>query len=277
VSLSWRERLLVWLAPGEVGWLRMRGLIKTEVVAKGMVAVEPGDGARVWDGAIAALRAEIAPRARDSLSVRVVLSNHLTRYALVPPSAEVSGHAEELALARYHFHKVHGDASRAWDVRLSPGRMGSARIACAVDGALLEALKQSFPRDKRPRLQSVQPLLMSVFNRGGSLIPGAGAWLVLAEPDRACVALLKGRTWHAVQNVKGAFTDVESWIALVERERWRVNLDAVPDTLLIHAAQSAALPARTYGAWKVAGLQTRWPAGLLPSRDGAYIQALSAV
>ena len=26
----------------------------------------------------------------------------------------------------------------------------------------------------------------------------------------------------------------------------------------------------------VAGLQARWPAGLLPSRDGAYVRALSA-
>jgi hypothetical protein len=276
VSLSWREQLLISLAPGEVSWLRLAGAFKSKLIGKGILPVEAAYGTRPWDGAIAALRAETSRWSRDRLSVRVVLSNHFVRYALVPPSSQVSGHAEELALARFHFNKIHGDASRGWDIRLSPGRSGTPRPACAVDSALLDALKQSFPADKRPRLDSVQPLLMSAYNMSGSTIPSAGAWLVMAEPDRACVALLKGRTWQAVQNVKGQFNDVASWIALVERERWRVSLDTVPDTLLIHATQSSTLAQRAYGAWKVAALQPRWPAGLLPTRDGAYIRALSA-
>ena len=277
MSLLWPKRLLISLAPGELSWLRVEGLVKSEVTAKGLVAVAPGYGAHAWDGTIAALRAATAQWSRDRLAVRVVLSNHFVRYALVPPSNDVSGHAEELALARFHFHKIHGDNSRAWDIRLSSDRTGRPRLAAAIDIALLHALQQSFPQDKRPRLVSVQPLLMSVFNNGSSLIPDNGAWLIMAEPDRACVTLLKSKAWHVVQNVKGTFSDVESWIALVERERWRVNLDAVPNTLLIHAAQSNALLSRTHGAWKVAPLQMQWPTGLLPSRDGAYIGALSAI
>lgn len=276
MSLLWRDRLLISLAPSEICWLRLSGVLKTTVVAKGMVPVDRDYGAHRWDGAIAALRTEAARWGRERLSVRVVLSNHLVRYALVPTSDQVSGHAEELALARFHFNKVHGDSSRAWDIRLSPGRSGAPRLASAVDSALLEALRQTFPGGKQPRLVSVQPLLMSVFNQGGSAIPSKGAWLIMAEPDRSCVALFKGKTWHAVQNVKGQFPDVDSWIALVERERWRVDLDNVPDTLLIHGSQSSALPQRTHGVWQVAGLQSRWPAGLSPAQDGAYIRALSA-
>ncbi len=278
MSLSWRERLLVSLAPGEVSWLRLAGLFRPKLIGKGIVAVEPGYGSRPWDGAIAALRAETARWSRDRLAVRVVLSNHFVRYALVPPSSDVSGHDEEVALARFHFSKIHGDSSRHWDVRLSPGRAGTPRLACATDGALLDALRQSFPADKRPQLASVQPLLMAVYNANGRAIPGAGAWIVTAEPDRACVALLKGGAWHAVQNVKGQYADAAAWIALVERERWRVTLDAVPDTLLVHAVQGATLPEQKHGAWRVRGLglEARWPAGLLPSRDGAYLRALSA-
>lgn len=276
MSLSWRERLLVALAPGELCWLRLAGMFKSKLIGKGIVPVDPAYGIHAWDGAIAALRAETARWSRDRLSVRVTLSNHFVRYALVPPSSEVSGQTEELALARFHFNKVHGDSSRGWEIRLSPGRSGAPRLACAIDSALLEALKQSFPAGQRPRLDSVQPLLMSAYNSGSGAIPKGGAWLILAEPDRACVALIKDRAWHAVQNVRGHYADVESWVALVERERWRVSVDAVPDTLLIHAAQSTALPSRVHGAWKVAGLQTQWPGGLLPSRDGAYIRALSA-
>ncbi len=276
MSLSWRERLLVSLAPGDVSWLRLAGPFRPKLIGKGIVAVESGYGTRPWDGAIAALRAETARWSRDRLSVRIVLSNHFVRYALVPPSNDVSGHDEELALARFHFNKIHGESSRHWDVRLSPGRAGAPRLACATDSALLDALRQSFPAGGRPQLASVQPLLMSVYNSGGSAMPGTGAWIVMAEPERACVALLKGGQWHAVQNVKGRYADADAWIALVERERWRVTLDAVPDTLLVHAAQGSALPQRTHGAWKVRAIEARWPVGLLPSRDGAFIRALSA-
>lgn len=155
MSLSWRERLLISLAPGELSWLRLAGVFKPKLIGKGIVPVEPGYGARSWDGAIATLRAETARWSRERLSVRVVLSNHFVRYALVPPSREVSGHAEELALARFHFNKVHGDSSRGWDIRLSPGRSGAPRVACAVDSTLLEALRHSFPADRRPQLTSV--------------------------------------------------------------------------------------------------------------------------
>ena len=276
MSLSWRERLLISLAPGELSWVRLAGLFKPEVRAKRIVPIEHGYGTRSWDGVIAALHSETAQWARAKLAVRIVLSNHFVRYALVPKSDGVNGHEEELALARFHFSKVHGEASRSWDIRLSPAQSGGARLACAVDTALIDALRHSFSSDKGPRLASVQPLLMSVFNSGSPFIPDAGAWLIMAEPDRACVALLKGRTWHAVQNVKGRFADAEGWISLVERERWRVNLDVVPNLLLIHSAQTPSLPNRTHGAWKVIGLQTPWPAGLLPTRDSAYVRALSA-
>ena len=276
MSLSWRNRLLIWLAPNDLSWVRLGGLFKPQVRAKRSVQTEHDYGARIWDGAIATLRTEAPQWRRDRLSVRIVLSNHFVRYALVPHSKDISGSEEELALARFHFSKLHGDTSRGWDIRLSPAQSSGARLACAVDAALIEALHQCFPRNERPRLSSVQPLLMSVFNSGGAFIPDSGAWLVMAEPNRACVALLKGKTCHAVQNVKGQFSDAEAWIGLVERERWRVNLDAVPDTILVHAAQEPCVPSRTHGAWKVIGLQTRWPAGLLPSRDSAYGGAISA-
>ena len=91
MSLLWRDRLLISLAPSEICWLRLSGVLKTTVVAKGMVPVDRDYGAHPWDGAIAALRNEAARWGRERLSVRVVLSNHLVRYALVPTSDQVSG------------------------------------------------------------------------------------------------------------------------------------------------------------------------------------------
>ena len=276
MSRLWRERLLVSLAPGALSWVRVRGVLRPQAGAKRIVPVAPDYGARSWDGVIHALRAETAQWQNDPLAVRIVLSNHFVRYALVPNSDGVSGGDEELALARFHFAKVHGDASRDWNIRLSPAPAGATRLACAVDNALIEALQQCFPRVQRPRLTSVQPLLMSVYNKLHSRVPAAGTWLVMAEADRACVALHSGKTWHAVQNVKGEFSDAEDWAGLVERVRWSIPLDTVPDTIWVHATPAPALSSRTLGAWKIRGLPTRWPGGLAVSRDSAYATVLSA-
>lgn len=276
MSLLSRDRMLIYLAPGELAWLRLAGAMKREVIAKRVTAVEPGYGARPWDGAIEALRSEAQQWSRHRLSVNVVLSNHFVRYALVPPSDAVQGHAEELALARFHFQKVHGEISQGWEVRLNPAHRGGPRLGCAIDAALVESLRQLFPRARAPRLDSVLPLLMPVVNNGAASIPANGAWVVTAEHDRACVALLKGKTCHAVQNVKGKFADVDSWIGLIERERWRTTLDDPPDTLLIHTDQTDALTSRNQGTWKISSLQMRWPTGLTPVSDRAYLNALLA-
>jgi hypothetical protein len=272
-----RERLLISLAPGELSWVRMQGLLRPEAGAKRIVPVDAAYGARAWDGAIHALRAETAQWQNDNVAVSIVLSNHFVRYALVPSSDGISAGDEELALARFHFAKVHGEASRDWNIRLSPAPAGATRLASAVDNALIDALQQSFPRERRPRLASIQPLLMSVFNHAGSrVIPAKGAWFIMTEADRACVALHSGKTWQAVQNVKGQFADPEAWVGLVERVRWSIQLDSVPDTILVHTIPALSQQNRTLGAWKIIGLQTRWPSGTLSTRDGRYTTALSA-
>lgn len=276
MSLLSRERLLMSLAPGQLNWVRLSGLFSPKVSAKRTVLVEHDHNVRRNDGVIAALLSEATQWQHDNVAVRIVLSNDFVRYAIVPYSENVNGDEEELAFARFHFSKVHGEVSHGWDIRLSR-ISGGMRLACAVDSALIAALQQSFPRDRPLRLASVQPLLMAVFNQGGLSVPEAGAWVLVAEADRVCVALLSGKTWYAVRNIRGRFCDLEAWISLVERVRWGVNLETVPDTILIHTTQGTPPSSRALGSWKVMGLRTRWPAGLLPTRDNAYAMALSAL
>jgi hypothetical protein len=73
---------------------------------------------------------------------------------------------------------------------------------------------------------------MSRFNAVRGRVPREGAWIVLAEAERACVALHGGKSWRAVQNAKG------DWRAALERERHRVD-GAVPSLVLL---AGAALP-----------------------------------
>jgi hypothetical protein len=201
------------------------------------VACAPGPAAEPWQGALQALAALELPRGR----ARVILSNHFVRYALVPWSEALSGDAEETAYVRHHFTRIHGERAKAWLFRASPASAGAARLCSAIDANLLEQLKACFRRKKASRLVSVQPSLMAAFNRWRGAVPAAGAWLVLVEPERACVSLhAKGR-WQAVHNARG------EWLALLERERHRLGGE-VPQLVLLHS--QLPVPAEAPG-WKV--------------------------
>jgi hypothetical protein len=99
---------------------------------------------------------------------------------------------------------------------------------------------------------------------------------LLIEPERACLALLTGQDWIAVQNTKGDYPDAEAWANLLERERWRTDLEHVPDTVFVHSPRLSGAQLTRQGAWNLRGLQLAWPLGLAPLEDSAYAAALTA-
>lgn len=136
----------------------------------------------------------------------IVVPNRDVRYAIVPWHDALEGEAEEQAYLRHHFAKVHGERAKGWVFRWSQG------LASAIDKDLLEKLKTT------KNVVSIQPSLMAAFNAARAKIPAAGAWLVLAEEERACVALYARGKWLAVQNARG------SWEEILEREKHRNGL-----------------------------------------------------
>jgi hypothetical protein len=164
-------------------------------------------------GGLAALR-ELPP-----CRLTVVLSNRLVRYLVVPWNDALEGEAEEQAYLRHHFGRIHGERAKEWVFRWSEG------LASAVDKTVLEALKSALPRRGKAKLVSIQPELMAAFNRARGAVPPKGAWLVLPDEERACVALHVRGKWLAVQTARG------EWQALLERERHRVAGDS-PSTVI---------------------------------------------
>jgi hypothetical protein len=158
--------------------------------------------------------------------VTVVLSNHFARYTIVPPQPDATAE-EELALARFQFAKIHGERAKGWEVRLSRAG-GGARLACAIDASLLERLKACFPNGGKARLKSVQPALMAAYNACRKRIPREGAWLLMTEPGRSCLARVAPGGWGSVHNSADA-----DWEAQIERERSRAAMP-LPTVVLKH-------------------------------------------
>ena len=219
MSRLFPERVRVRLAPAEV------------LAGGRSIACDPAFGAEPWQGAVAALK---SLEWTEPCRVTVVLSNHFVRYAVIPWSDGLVTPAEEQAYLRHHFAKIHGERAKSWTPRASEDRRGVPRLASAIDTALLEELKNAFPKDGKAQLASVQPELMEAANRWRDAIPPGGAWLVLAEPERACLAMHREGGWRSVQNAKG------DWLTLLDRERYRLHgTDGeVPELVLLAGASA---------------------------------------
>jgi hypothetical protein len=170
------------------------------------------------EGGLDELRRRIAA-ARGRVDVTVVLSNHFVRYAVLPADTGAATPEEELALARFQFARIHGERAKSWEVRVCDG------LACAIDSALLQDIKRMF--NGKARLVSVQPRLMAAYNGARRRIPREGAWLLLAERGRTCLARLAARRWASVYN--GGETDADQ---VLQRERSRASGEPLPSTVL---------------------------------------------
>lgn len=215
MSLLSPDKVRVRLSPAEV------------LVGGKSIACDPSFGSEPWQGALSALKAN---QWKEKCQVTVVLANPFVRYAVVPWSDALSGPAEEEAYLRHHFAKIHGDRAKTWSLRASEDRPGVPRLASAIDSALLDELKKVFPKGGKARLASVQPELMEAINRWRDAIPKAGAWLVLAEQERACLAMHSDGGWRSVQNAKG------EWLTLLDRERFRMQ--EAPSLVLLSGARA---------------------------------------
>jgi len=271
------DRVLIALAPDSLSFIRIEGVFRRRVSEKRTIACDPSFGAEPWQGALAAL-AMIAAEIRDAKAeVTVVLSNHFVRYTLIPWSEGLSNAEEETAFVRYCFAKVHGERSKAWDLRLSRAPAGSARIASAVDSALVQAIRASFPAGAKAKLASVQPYLMSAFNRWRPLVKGARAWFLLVERERACLAHVESGRWTAVRNARGSFEDPTQWAELLERERHRVGGSQPPDGIYVHAPGRRKIATEEAQGWTFRGLALAPLEGLVAAEAGPFAMALCAI
>lgn len=273
VSPLRRDRLLVALTPESVSWVRLAPLPRAHATACGAVDADAALGREPWAGAVAALRIASEAWQRERVAVTVVLSNHFVRYALVDAPPRGVSPEEELALARFHFARLHGERAASWDVRVTPGGRGTPRVASAVDRELIDELQAIFPGAARPRLASVQPYLMCAFNRWRDRL-GGGGWLVLPEPGRVCLALLADDVWQALQSARSAAETTEDWLALLDREAQRAGSQPVPTTVL--ARSSVGADASTLGPWQLVTLHPPAVEGIADAELERYAMALHA-
>jgi hypothetical protein len=187
VSPSWRDGLTIAVQPDEVrvrrhrrGWKRRSdALVRVSVDAGGSVVA-------------ACLQAvgEALPAAQGrAFDARVVLSNHLVRYAVVRGAAELRDSAEREAAARHAMAATYGDMAGGWRVVLDASGASDDALAAAIDEALFTALSEQLTAAGARSLR-IEPLFAFAMNRSLRSVTARTGWFAVVERGRIVMASL---------------------------------------------------------------------------------------
>lgn len=198
----------LWLAPDRcVTVLQHRGLRTRAAVRR--VTCESG-----IDSLLAAVSGELQTLPART-PVRVTLSNHLVRFALVPFSPHVVGDGALAGMARQAFRHVHGSVADEWSVSVSANGLRT-RVAAAIDTRLQQGLIDG-ARSAGVFLAAIDPLLMHGFNAAREQLFASG-WFAVAEPGRVTLARTRDGDWVRVVSTRCGDDWRGAIVQLVSRE-----------------------------------------------------------
>src|SRR5262249_20856482 len=134
------------------------------------------------------------------------------KYDVLAWSPALRTERDWVAYAQHAFQATYGAASSRWRVQVSGGGKAEPRIASAVEGDLIDALRAL------PAVASIQPYLMAAFNDRRGAFATLPAWFVVQEPGRLTVALVADGVWKAVRSRKVQGDWRATLVDVLERE-----------------------------------------------------------
>ncbi|MCC7549125.1 MAG: hypothetical protein IT532_15295 [Burkholderiales bacterium] len=247
--MSWSERLEVHLHPSSLSIRRTRPWSNGGTVRAVPLAVRGTDAAEVWREPLQAL-AHLFQESRERGSVlRVILSDHFARYAVVPWSADLVSDAERVAFARLTFAQIFGAASEGWEIALDDALRVQPAIAAAIDRGLLAALRELCGA-RRMRLASVVPALVRDVNRHRATLREGDFWFARIEPGRLVLALRRSAAWSTVRSRRLDAGGSEALAAALRQEAMACG--AAPHGMLYLVDPGASV--QSVPGWQVARL-----------------------
>jgi hypothetical protein len=214
-----RGKLRVDLRPGSVTLARKPAFIGTRLQPLYGVEVEQDEVAEhqseSWRASVDVLAGILGRGRKRSSGLEVVVSSHFVRYALVSWSENLVRDAERLAFARLAFRDVYGSLVDQWEICLDDQPAGQPALACAIDRALLAAIRVAVAG---ARLEAVTPALADCVNRHRRALKGHKLCLANVEPGRVTFAFHDRAGWRAVRSRRMEGPLPESLPTLLKQE-----------------------------------------------------------
>lgn len=189
---------------------------------------------------------------RGAAGLRVVLSNHWLRFAVVPWSDELRSPSERQALAQGLIEDIYAEKATRFDIRISESGYGRPGLAAALSQNALLQLQELAQRHGLA-LQSLQPLLMQAFAHQARQLNGSDYAFACLEPGKLTVLIQQQQRWQNVLSRSLSFGQSQAVAPLLTQ--LFAQLDSLPQQVLLacHGVDTrlesvAGVPVRTLPA-----------------------------
>jgi len=200
VSPLWRDEVGAYLSPHHLCLVKMQRGVHPMLAAEHEQRFE-GVKDESWTRALEALGTMLAQEPWRASRIRIVMADHWARYAIVPWVAALSSNEERLAHGRQLLGRAYGEAVAGWDVRISEAPPRATRVACAISGELIAAVR-NLCLTHGCKLLSLQPQLVASYAAWRHALPESSAWFVSIEQGSMAAARLARHGWDRVHVVR---------------------------------------------------------------------------
>jgi hypothetical protein len=213
VSLSWpnQHQLLVAIGADQLALILRKGFAKN-IIAKHYESYDKTTADKPWMVGIQQL-----DKSLESLDLpyntelSLTLATDLVRYIILPGHEIVMSSNEKVGYAQAAFREIYGAVADSWKISINDIAPTQPTLACAIDGSMYEAITELAQKYKL-KLKSVQPYLMTAFNKLFSNIKNANASFIVVEQTRIATIFLERGVCQQV-NIEKFTSD------------WQINLE----------------------------------------------------
>lgn len=252
------------LALTRLGWRRRLGAVHRYPM--------PAGEAR-WSAAIAGLAAALAEH--PGKPVRVVLANRLAQFRVIPWRDHLSADKEYRALAQLEFADAFGNLADGWTISLSDEEPGRARIAAAIPGELLAAVKAT-AASHRSRLLGVSPGLTIAARLWPLAQSDAPQCLIAAESGQLCFAVRDASGWRWLRQMRVDADWTERLPRLLNEESQLANLELRREATRVFAPEAKRDELAALQRHGFAGIEVGAGLGFPPDGDPKILTAWCA-
>lgn len=188
------QTLRVGLSTQHLMLVKAEGMWSRTPASCARIECEPAAQAEPWRPVVKALAGVLAAQSPTKITLHIVLSGRFVRWQLLPWRAGLTQSSELTAYASLRFREIFGKAAEDWQMLYAPQPPGTTMPACAIDVALMDALRSTC-ETAGARLAAVTPYFSSAFDQWRRSLGGKSAWFGLIESDCISLGLLQGGRW----------------------------------------------------------------------------------
>ncbi|WP_350283703.1 hypothetical protein [Nitrosomonas sp.] len=280
MSLLWRNRIQVFLAPDQVSLTGVvRGIRPVQQFRQSGVCVQ-GNDPRQWRAPLQLLEQMIGQMDdsfRRSGALYVTLSNHFVRYGVIAPQPSLANPDELMAYASFQMREIYGERIDDWEFSLSTWDPYGGAL-CAAIARDLQLELAALARQYEIRLAGIEPYLTAALDHWSKRLIEKQVWFVLVEAGRFCLVSLSDGVWRCVRNQRVVGNLQEELLAALEQESIIFSSDQSLGRVYVYAPEwTGKLPVHDL-RWQFVHLPDEkhpvpsyfpWVAGMDNSQDHA--------